>query len=74
MNYQKAKADDIITWCVANNKVDWLKKTAAKTYGDNRRKITFFELKRAFFEEFMPEQLPKAKDKAPTFLERINSL
>ena len=30
MNYKTMKIEDIISWCVANNQVAWLKEEAAK--------------------------------------------
>ena len=96
MDYKKAKIDDIIEWCKANGKVDWLKKKVAtkvpykvypkvevngkmvadksQPYSTEMRDISFIQLKYDLFKEFMPDQLPKAKDKNPTFIERINSL
>ena len=48
MDYQTMKLGDIVTWCVNNKQVDWLKATAALTYttkDGKTRKITFIELK-----------------------------
>ena len=81
MNYKKMQTQDIVDWCVANNQVDWLKATINKTFpaptekdAKAVRKITFFELKLAFVRKFMPEIEPKAKPKAPTMYDIINSL
>lgn len=39
-----------------------------------KRPISFIELKKEFCQKFMPEILPKAKAKKPTFYDMINSL
>lgn len=77
MNYYKTNLDGIIEWCKENNQVEWLKKAAAKKIPTDTgsRNITFIELKRVFFLEFMPELVPVAKkEKKPTMYDRIASL
>lgn len=76
MDYKKMTLDDIIAWCKANNQVEWLKATAAKTFPteEGTRKITFIEIKRAFAAMFMPEIMPKAEPKQPSMWDRINAL
>ena len=54
---------DIIEWCKANNQVEWLKAfRKANTTAD--KKPTFFSLKKAFAEKFMPEIIPQKKKKS----------
>lgn len=72
MDYKTMNRYDIIEWCKENKEVEWLKKEAAKVI--NGKKITFFQLKKNFCKKFMPEIMPKAKTKAPTFYEEIEAL
>ncbi len=78
MEYKTLTIQDIINWCQENKQVAWLKAIAKKTIIDeegNERKITFFEIKKAFAEKFMPEILPVAKkEKKPTMYDLIASL
>lgn len=88
MDYKKMTIDDIIEWCKANDKVDWLKAEVAKTFPvkfidengnkcvdeNKKRPITYVELKYNFCDEFMPEILPKKKEKKPTMWEKIAAL
>jgi hypothetical protein len=77
MNYQNMKLEDIINWCKENKQVAWLKATAAITYpteDGGSRKITFIELKKEFAEKFMPEIMPKAKEKKPSMYDIIAAL
>jgi hypothetical protein len=77
MDYKKMNINDIIAWCVANKQVDWLKAESAKTFTTKEgkeRNITFIEIKLAFAKQFMPEILPKAKEKKPTMYELIQAL
>lgn len=67
LNYQTANIQEIIAWCSANGKVEWLKATCAS-------KPQFFTVKKAFFEAFMPEALPKKKAKKATFYELVEAL
>ena len=67
LDYKKLNVDDIIAWCQANGEVAWLKKEAAN-------KPTFIQLKVAFAKKFMPEIMPKAKDKAPSMFDKIAKL
>lgn len=76
MNYQGMKIEDIISWCKANNQVEWLKETATKTYPTEKgeRRISFIELKLEFVKKFMPELAPKTQGKKPTMYELIEAL
>jgi hypothetical protein len=77
MNYKDMKIEDIIAWCQKNNKVDWLKEAATKTYkteDGKERRISFIELKLAFVKEFMPEIAPKAQAKKPSMYDLIKAL
>ena len=76
MDYKTLKIDDIITWCKANNQVEWLKAEAAKTFPteDGTRAITFIEIKVAFARKFMPEIMPEKKEKKPSMFDLINAL
>lgn len=82
MDYKAMKIEDIINWCKENNQVAWLKQIAAKQYPvvdeegneTGTRNITFIELKIAFAKKFMPDILPKAKDKKPTMFDLIKNL
>ena len=49
--------------------------TKAKPIGTKTVKPSFTDLKRAFFTEFLPEDLPKkAKPKKPTLIDKFNAL
>lgn len=72
LNYKTLNRYDIIEWCKENNQVEWLKKEAAKKISG--KPITFIQLKVNFAKKFMPEIMPKAKTKAPTFYEEIEAL
>ena len=67
IDYKTMNLDDIIDWCKENNEVDWLKK-------ENAKKPTFIQLKVAFAKKFMPEIMPKAKEKKPSMYDIINAL
>ena len=56
LEYKTCKSADIIDWCKKNDKVDWLKLTSPDCK-------TFFQLRKAFFTMFMPEQMPAKKSK-----------
>ena len=77
MDYKKLNIDDIINWCVANNQVDWLKAEASRKFRNEdgtERAITFIEIKRDFAKKFMPEIMPKSKEKKPSMFEKIKAL
>lgn len=77
MDYKKMNIDDIINWCKANNEVEWLKKEAAKKIKNEdgkERSITFIEIKRDFAAKFMPEIMPKAKEKTISMFDKIAAL
>lgn len=77
MNYKDMNIDGIIEWCQANNEVDWLKETAAKTYeteDGKKRRISFIELKLEFVKKFMPDIAPKAQPKKISMYDRISKL
>lgn len=67
MDYKKMNMNDIINWCVANGEVAWLKEQAKK-------KPSFLIVKKAFAEKFMPEIIPTAKKKNPTWWEQVDAL
>lgn len=76
--FMKIDIDYIINYCVENNKVEWLKAEAAKTFVNKNGKeckASFIQIKRAFCEEFMPDIIPRAKEeKKPTMYDRIAAL
>lgn len=72
LDYKTLTQDDIIEWCVKNNETEWLKRTALKE--KNGKKPTFFQIKKAFATRFMPEILPKAKEKPLTMYDKIAAL
>ena len=88
MDFKKMNIDDIIAWCKANNQVEWLKAEATKTFPvkfkdengiecvdeTKRRKISHFEIKYDFCRMFMPDILPKAKEKRKTMWDKIAEL
>ena len=79
MDYKTCKMDDIINYCVKHDEVEWLKETCAMTFSTDKnrkgtRKITAMEVKQAFFQKYMPEKMPKAKPKKPSFYERVAAL
>lgn len=67
IDYKNCKPDDIINWCIDNKKVEWLKQ-ADKDYPN------FFTLRKVFFETFMPDAIPTAKPKKPTYHDKIKAL
>lgn len=72
--YMECKFDDILTWCKENNQTEWLKKTVADFEAANERKITYIELKNAFYNEFFKDLAPKKKEKKPSMFDIIASL
>lgn len=70
--YRKATIDDLIKDAVDNGREKKLKELASKKI--KGRKISFLELKKLYFEEYYEDMIPRAKDKAPTFWERIEEL
>ena len=67
MDYKKMTIDDIIEYCQKNGEVEWLKSIAQPP-------ATYFQIKKAFCLKFMPEIMPKKKEKKPTMYERIKGL
>lgn len=67
MDYKTMSIEDIINWCQENNQVAWLKAQA-------KNKPSFFIIKKAFVEKFMPEIKPVAKEKEPTMWDKIAAL
>lgn len=67
LDYKHCKGEDIMNWCVSHHQVEWLQNVA--TIYDN-----FFSLRKAFFLEFMPEAMPKAKSKPKTLWDKIAEL
>lgn len=73
LNYQKMSINDIIDWCQENNQTEWLKRVALKE-DRNGKKPSYFVIKKAFCEKFMPEIIPVAKAKAKTMYDIIANL
>lgn len=65
--FKTCKMNDIIAWCVENEKVDWLKSIAAS-------RPQFFTIKKAFYTAFAPSLLPKKKAKKATIYDMIENL
>ena len=57
----------IILWCQENGKIEWLKATCLN-------RPAFFTIKKAFFTAFMPEAMPKKKEKQTTIFDLIEAL
>lgn len=70
--YKKVTIEDLIADATKHDRINTLKSMAAKKI--KGRKVSFLELKRNYFEMFYPEDIPRAKEKAPTFWERIEEL
>jgi hypothetical protein len=73
LNYKFMTKDELIKWCVDNNQVEWLKEFALKEDEDGNYP-TFFEIKKAFSEKFMPDIIPVAKKKPATMYDIIKNL
>lgn len=65
--YKSCKMDDIIAWCSANGKVEWLKAICVA-------KPQFFTIKKSFFEAFMPDAIPVKKPKKATIYDIVEAL
>lgn len=72
--YTECKFEDIVKWCKENNQVEWLKKTVADFEAKNERKISYIELRNAFYNEFFKELAPKKREKKPSMYDIIASL
>lgn len=72
MDYKTMKKEDIGEWCKANKQVKWLKDFVAPN--DEGKRPSFFEIKKAFCEKFMPEIIPVAKPKAPSMYDYFDNL
>ena len=57
IEYKTCKIADIKAWCLANDKMGWLKEVA-------KDKPHFFVVRNKFFATFAPECIPVAKKKA----------
>lgn len=65
--YKACKMEDIIAWCVENEKKEWLKSISAS-------RPQYFTIKKAFYTSFAPSLLPKKKEKKPTIYDLIEAL
>ena len=59
----------IYMWCKENDKSQWL-----KDYKAANPKFTFFQLRKAFYEEFFPARVPAPKEKKPTMYDLIDAM
>lgn len=73
VDYKKATLDDIIEDAKENDRVSDLKSMAGKK-GSKGGKISFIELKRAYYTKFYKKMIPVAKPKSPSMWERIEEL
>lgn len=73
VDFKKANLEDIIADAQENDHVDELKKIANKK-GSAGGKISFIELKRAYYQKFYKSMIPVAKPKAPSMWDKINNL
>ena len=68
------KAEDIMAHAKANGNVKWLKKKAAEIAKVEQNSMkAFFQLRKAYLQEFLPELLEKKKapKKSKSLFERI---
>lgn len=72
MEYKTATIDDIIKDAKKNGRVKELKEIASQV-DKNGTKINFLQLKRDYFEEFYPDDVPRRKISL-NFWERIEAL
>lgn len=73
VEFKKATLNDIIADAQENDRVAELKALAKKT-NDEGAKISYMELKRAYYLKFYKKMVPVAKPKQPTMWERIADL
>lgn len=71
-DYKLATVDDIIADAIKHGREGELKAMASKKI--KGRKISFLELKQRYYETYYPDLIPRRKEKAPTFWDRINEL
>ena len=79
VEYKKAKSEDIIADAKGNpEKIKFLKeisKETTKGKDGKARKISMFQIKRRYFEEFYPEQTPApSKKKGKSIFDLIDEL
>ena len=76
--YKEATRADVLADVKADAKrIEWFKKyiqTPMKNKNGKDRKPTFFEAKRAYYEEFYPELTPARKPKQKSFFQEIMDL
>ena len=72
LDYKTLTFDEIYEYLKEKKQLQWLK--AASVIEDEDRRATFFEIKKAFATEFMPEILPTAKPKKATMYEIIDAI
>lgn len=65
LEFKSCKIAEIIAWCQDYDAVPWLKEA-------NQECKTFFQLRKLFFETYMPQQIPTKKSK--TYKDVINNL
>lgn len=65
--YKDCKMENIIAWCVENEKTEWLKSIAAS-------RPQYFTIKKAFYTSFAPSLLPVKKAKKATIYDLIEAL
>lgn len=73
VDFKKCALDDIIEDAKENDRVADLKAMANKK-GSNGKKISFIELKRAYYSKFYKKMIPVAKPKEPSMWEKIEAL
>lgn len=73
VDFMKCNLDDIIEDAKENDRVAELKAMANKK-GSTGKKVSFIELKRAYYSKFYKKMIPVAKPKEPTMWEKIGSL
>jgi hypothetical protein len=64
MDYKTMKFDEIMDWCFANGKEDWLEEKLAEG-------LSFLKIKEAFVLAFMPSIKPPKKPQSLSMKERF---
>lgn len=67
MDFKNATYDEILTWCDANGKLDWLEEKL-------NAGLSFIAIKQSFFRTFMAEAIPPKKEKAPSMKDKLAAL